>query len=68
MMRVGHHYMHPGDAFIFETGYGPIEISGTRNYITRTKPARLELVAYVRREMALEELIDFACGIVRSDN
>lgn len=69
MMRVGHHYMPSMTVFRFDTPYGPIELLGAAQYLlTASPPLRLERIAYVRREMPIEELVDFACGIVRSDN
>lgn len=65
MMRVGHHCVRSGEVYEFETPYGPLCVMGARDYFTNLRIAR---VAYVRRKMPLEELVDFACGIVRSDN
>ena len=59
-MRVANPYVKEGSAFIFPTPYGELMLHNPRDY-----PRRLK---YCRYSVLVEDLVDLACGIERSEN
>ena len=66
-MRIAHCYIRSGEAWCIQTPYGKLMMDGPGYVLTELG---LTKIPYASRRggMHIEDLVDLACGIERSEN